>query len=296
MRAGLVSVVIPAYNARDTIEEAIVSVERQTYGKDQFEIIVVDDGSTDGTGEWVKNHYPQVRLEMLSNRGPSGARNHGIALARGEFVAFLDADDAWQENKIEYQIRMLGENSETGLVASDWIRDRAFPDLPPKVPVSWISYSEMLRLNRFQTSTVLMRHDVLDQLHGFDPSVDGAEDWDLWLRTSVTARIAKLDWPFVMYRDVPSGYSKDVWRVYETMQPMLEKHRQNAPVSVREFAEIEAWHHLRFSVAFFLMHDRRHAWESLKTIKQSRRLWFPAISASAKYLIPFLWARWKRRN
>ena len=139
MQAGLVSVVIPAYNARNTIGEAIASVECQTYGKEQFEIIVVDDGSTDGTGEWVKSRYPQVTLEMLANRGPSGARNHGIALARGEFVAFLDADDAWQENKIEYQIRMLREDPATGLVASDWIRGRDFPKPPQKVPVTWIS-------------------------------------------------------------------------------------------------------------------------------------------------------------
>ncbi|PSR25841.1 MAG: glycosyltransferase family 2 protein [Sulfobacillus benefaciens] len=296
MQAGLVSVVIPAYNARDTILDAVASVERQTYGKDRFEIIVVDDGSTDGTGEWVKSRYPNVRLAVLSNRGPSGARNHGISMACGEFVAFLDADDAWQENKIEYQIRMLREDPETGLVASDWIRGRDFPEPPPKVPVTWISYPEMLRLNRFQTSTVLMRHAVLEQLEGFDSSVDGAEDWDLWLRTSVIARIAKLDWPFVMYRDVPSGYSKDVWRVYETMQPMLEKHRHTAPVSVKEFAEIEAWHHLRFSVAFFLMHDQGHAWKSLNIIKKSPRLWLPTMTASAKYLIPFLWSRLRRRK
>ncbi len=293
MQAGLVSAVIPAYNARDTISAAIDSIQRQTYSS--IEVIVVDDGSADGTGQWVKQHYPAVQVEVVPNQGPSRARNHGISCAHGEFIAFLDADDTWHPQKIEAQVKVLQRYPEAELVASDWVRDETFSAIPDETPISWITYANMLQLNRFQTSTVLMRASVLGTLGGFDPAVDGAEDWDLWLRTSAVGRIAKLDWPLVMYRDMPAGYSKDVWRVYQTMQPMLEKHRNSAPVSAWSFAELESWHHMRFSVAFFLMHETGHAGASLKAIGQ-RRLWGPAMVASIRYLTPFLWKRWRRRS
>ena len=247
--AGLVTVVIPAYNSKDLIGTALDSVLRQTYTP--VETIVVDDGSTDGTGDWVRAQYPAIRVVRIPNQGPSSARNQGIHLATGKYVAFLDADDEWHSGKLEAQMSVMERYPEIGLVATDWIRTAQFESVPKDLPISWISYADMLKLNRFQTSTVLIRKDLVDSLEGFDAQVDGAEDWDLWLRASAKTRIGKIDYPLVMYRDVPSGYSKDVWRVYQTMQPMLDKHRRSAPLSAQEFKIIEAWHHLRFSVAFF---------------------------------------------
>lgn len=290
--AGLVSVVIPAYNSRELIGSALDSVFAQTYSS--VEIIVVDDGSSDGTEEWVRIQYPSVKVVRIANQGPSGARNQGIQLATGDYVAFLDADDVWHPGKLEAQIGVMERYDDIGLVACDWTRAGQFGKVPDLVPVSWITYADMLKLNRFQTSTVLMRKTVMDGLEGFDRRVDGAEDWDLWLRASINTRIGKIDCPLVMYRDVPTGYSKDVWRVYETMQPMLDKHRNSAPLSSQAFKVIEAWHHLRFSVAFFLMHDRGHAWASLKKISQ-QQLWLASVPATFRYLVPFLWARYRRR-
>lgn len=289
---GLVSVVIPAYNSRALIGTALESVFAQTYHP--VEVIVVDDGSTDGTDEWVRSQYPSIKVVRIANQGPSGARNQGIQLATGDYVAFLDADDVWHPGKLEAQIGVMERYADVGLVASDWTRAGQFGKVPDPVPVSWITYADMLKLNRFQTSTVLMRKLVLDGLEGFDRRVDGAEDWDLWLRASINTRIGKIDYPLVMYRDVPTGYSKDVWRVYETMQPMLDKHRKSAPLSPHAFKVIEAWHHLRFSVAFFLMHDRGHARASLRNISQ-QRLWMASAPATFRYLLPFLWARYRRR-
>ena len=290
--AGLVSVVIPAYNSRELIGTALESVFGQTYSP--VEVIVVDDGSTDGTDEWVRAHYPSIQVVRTANQGPSGARNQGIQMASGDYVAFLDADDVWHPGKLEAQIEVMERHADVGLVASDWTRAGQFGKVPDVLPVSWITYEDMLKLNRFQTSTVLMRKLVLNGLEGFDRRVDGAEDWDLWLRASTNTRIGKIDYPLVMYRDVPTGYSKDVWRVYETMQPMLNKHRNSAPLSPHAFRVIEAWHHLRFGVAFFLMHDRGHARASLRNISQ-QRLWLASVPAAVRYLIPFLWARYRRR-
>ncbi len=290
--AGLVTVVIPTYNSKALIGAAIDSVLRQTYTP--VETIVVDDGSTDGTGDWVRDHYSQIKVVRIPNQGPSAARNQGIDLAAGEYIGFLDADDEWHPEKLQVQVGIMERYPEVGLVATDWIRSRPFAAVPDDVPLSWITYKDMLKLNRFQTSTVLMRKSVMDRLEGFDASVDGAEDWDLWLRASAKTRIGKIDCPLVMYRDVASGYSKDVWRVYETMQPMLDKHRKSAPLSPHAFRVLEAWHHLRFSVAFFLMHDSGRARACLKNVSQ-QRLWTASIPATIHYLIPFLWARYRRR-
>lgn len=291
MSRALISVVIPAYNARKTIGDALESVRAQTYPA--VETILVDDGSSDQTGEWVKAQFPWVRVFHVDNGGPSRARNYGIQQARGEWVAFLDSDDEWQANKLSAQIQVSQQDPSIGLVATDWLRQNRLPDVPSKLPVSKISYRDMLILNRFQTSTVMMKRSLLERLNGFDPSVDGAEDWDLWLRVSAECQIRKIDWPLVRYRDVETGYSKDVWRVYRTMQPMLDKHINRGGVSGREFHTIRTWHHLRFAVAFFLMHDWRRAWLAF-SMAWRFPLYVPP--ATSRFLVPFLWNRMRRKK
>lgn len=285
-----ISVIIPAYNARETIGAAIESALQQTQSVQ--EVIVVDDGSTDDTAGLIERQFPSVRLERIANQGPSRARNYGLGLARGEWVAFLDADDRWHPRKIElqWQARQPG----IGLIATDWLRSENFPPIPHNVPQSRLGYRELLRMNQFQTSTVLMERSLADRLGGFDASVDGAEDWDFWLRASHETDIVKLDWPLVQYRDVATGYSKDVWRVYTTMQPTLQKHRGTPAISATEFATLEAWQHLRFWVAFLMAKDRAHArsaWEN--AMRSDLRMRVPA--AATRYLLPFLWARAVRR-
>lgn len=100
--APTVSVIIPTYNRRNLVELALVSVVQQTY--QDYEIIVVDDGSTDGTASWVGLHYPQVRLiQRQENQGVAAARNIGVCEARGRFIAFLDSDDQWLPTYLERQ-------------------------------------------------------------------------------------------------------------------------------------------------------------------------------------------------
>lgn len=287
---AFISVIIPAYNAKATIGEAIDSVLAQSVSVD--EIIVVDDGSTDDTAGLVEASYPMVRLERVPNGGPSKARNHGIRLAHGEWLAFLDADDRWHQDKLAAQMAARG-NAE--LIASDWVRGTDFLPVPNPVPISTLTYRDMLVMNQFQTSTVVMSRSLAKKLEGFDAAVDGAEDWDFWLRASAETTIVKVDWPLVQYRDVATGYSKDVWRVYTTMQPMLDKHRGTKAIAAREFGVLEAWHHLRFWVAFWLAHDRVHAAAAWKNaMKPGMRRYVPA--AGVRYLLPFLRERLRRRR
>lgn len=283
-----ISVVIPAYNAENTVVDAIHSVLRQTLPA--HEIILIDDGSTDRTAAVVRENFPHVRVKEVENGGPSRARNHGIQLASGEWIAFLDADDTWHPDKLAVQMAETG--TDVQMVASDWVRGTDFRPVPSPVPTTRLTYRHMLTMNQFQTSTVVLSTPLARKLNGFDPSVDGAEDWDFWLRASEHTTIVKVDWPLVQYRDVPTGYSKDVWRVYRTMQPMLDKHRGTPVISKGQFATLESWHHLRFWVSFTLQHDREHAQVAW------RKAWriFPYVFlAFVRYLMPFLARRVKKR-
>jgi glycosyltransferase involved in cell wall biosynthesis len=289
----LVSVIIPAYNAEATIGEAIESVLSQTYAN--LEIIVVDDGSEDNTCQVIEQQFPMVLLKRCTNHGPSYARNRGVEVSRGQWIAFLDADDAWHPDKISQQIDVASTDAAIGLVASDWIRGGKFDAVPKALPVSEVTYLDLLVLNRFQTSTVLVLHDILNELQGFDKDVDGAEDWDLWLRVAQISRVVKIDCPLVMYRDVETGYSKNVWRVYETMLPMLDKHRAAGQLRQRDFQTIEAWHHLRFALAFVLMKQYRSASAAFRPVFSRRLILFTA-PAAGRYFLPFLWQRYRKRK
>lgn len=291
-----VTTVIPTFNNRDTVMEAIQSVVDQTRPPEQ--IVVVDDGSTDGSPDLIRREWgSRVELVIQANGGPSRARNTGIAEARHAYVAFLDADDLWAPTKLANQLPFLEQDSHIGVVASDWVRHAAeLPDTTSgHMPISRISYRDLLMLNRFQTSTVVARTALLREVGGFDPDVDGAEDWDLWVRLAARAQVMKLDVPLVVYRDVATGYSKDVWRVYETMQGLLDKHRREGSVPPNQFREIEAWHHMRFAVALLLIHDRKRAKMAWNAAWQSGRRG-AAWQAFWRHLMPFLYGRWRKRT
>lgn len=117
-------------------------------------------------------------------------------MARGQWIAFLDADDEWHPSKLKFQLAALDSRRGTVLVASDWSRDMPQGVLPAVIGHSTVTTRDLLVLNRFQTSTVLAERVALRRVGGFDPRLDGAEDWDLWLRLSRTGGIVKLDWPF----------------------------------------------------------------------------------------------------
>ncbi len=296
MKTLPISVIIPMYNDGHWVIEAIGSVLTQTAVP--AEILVVDDGSQDDSAERVQQQFGgAVRLERRENGGPSRARNTGVERATQPLLAFLDADDVWVPDKLERQYAVLRDEPSVGVVASDWVRHaRELPaQVPDVLPRSVITYWDTLGLNRFQTSTVLTRTALVRQVGGFDPAVDGAEDWDLWVRLAQRAPVVKLDWPLVIYRDRDEGYSKDVWRVYETMQIMLDKHRATAPVARSRFLELEAWHHLRFAVALALMHDREHARQAAQAAFAGGR-WPYALKATTTRLVPFLYGRLRRRG
>lgn len=178
-----VSVVIPSFNRVQRLPGAIQSVLDQSYPA--AEVIVVDDGSTDGTSELVAAQFSEVLLIKQQNRGVSAARNKGIAFARGQWLALLDSDDSWLPNKLERQIHLAMTSPEIKVVHSDeiWIRNgvRVNPMKKHSKPLGWI-YPQCLPLCCVSPSSVLVRRAVFDQVGLFDESLPVCEDYDMWLR------------------------------------------------------------------------------------------------------------------
>jgi glycosyltransferase involved in cell wall biosynthesis len=288
-----VSVVIAAYDAERTLGPALASALAQV--PRPAEVIVVDDGSRDGTGAVVAA-FPSVRLIRQDNQGPSAARNTGIQAASQPWVAFLDADDIWLPGKLARQFAALARHESAVLLAGDWVRVYPDADIEQAGPDSetLVGYRELLVFNRFQTSTVLVRADVLERCGGFASARDGAEDWDMWLRCALFGPVVKLDVPLVVYRDEPASYSKDLLRLYTSMLTVLDRERSGTSLNANAFARVLAWHYLRFAVAFVRTGQRQQARRTLRDARTAgldRHL--PA--AALCYLLPYLSGRVARR-
>ena len=188
----MVSVIIPAYNAGQCIGRAIDSVLGQSYP--DYEIVVVDDGSTDDTAEVVRQYGDKVRYIHQKNAGVAVARNAGIAAARGDWIAFLDADDEWLPAKLKAQMDLLARNPELPWCASNrYQSDGRHQAVVVKVEsvkkvLAGRDFFEnyfaaaVSRVCNFQTSSVVVRKMVFAQLGGFEPGRAHGEDLDMWVR------------------------------------------------------------------------------------------------------------------
>ena len=213
MASPEISVIIPAYNASRTIGATVDSVLAQTFS--DFELLVIDDGSQDETAEVVSGFDDaRVRCVRTENGGVSVARNRGLDLATGAYVAFLDADDAWRPAKLERQHRALSERSDVGLCfaatehADDDLRPTAMHPAPRRA-----DYREALLLEgniiSGSASSVMARASAIDEAGRFDPSLTLCADWDMWLRMSLVTGFLALDEPLVLYRSIPGTMSGD---------------------------------------------------------------------------------------
>jgi glycosyltransferase involved in cell wall biosynthesis len=172
---GVVSVIIPVFNAERFVREAIDSVFAQT-GR-PLEIIVVDDGSTDGTANAVRAcEEAEVRYVAQANAGPQVARNHGVRLAQGDFIAFLDADDIWEPAKLEVQLTQFAENA---ALDCSFTRTRLFWEPELKEDEARHRASGDVEVDGFCFSTMLVRRSLFDRVGPFDPELKhaGAGDW-----------------------------------------------------------------------------------------------------------------------
>ena len=179
----IISVVIPTYNRRDLLKRALVSVFSQSLLP--TEVIVIDDGSTDGTELMIAKEFPLVRYFRQENAGVSSARNLGIDLAKGDWLAFLDADDEWLPDKLKQQCKALLANSESKICHTEemWIRNgiRVNPAKKYTKPGGWI-FNDCLLLCAISPSTAMIHRSVFEDVGVFDTDFPVCEDYDLWLR------------------------------------------------------------------------------------------------------------------
>lgn len=178
-----VSVVVPTFNRAELVQRALRSVVAQTRPAEQ--VIVVDDGSTDDTGRLVQQNFGAVDYLAQENRGVSAARNRGIEVATGEWIALLDSDDEWLPQKLERQFEYLEQEPAHRVCHTDeiWIRRgrRVNPRLKHAKQGGWI-FRHCLPLCAISPSSVLIHRSVFDEVGLFDETLPACEDYDLWLR------------------------------------------------------------------------------------------------------------------
>ncbi len=259
-----VSVVIPTYNRRDLLLEAIRSVLEQTYGN--REVIVVDDGSTDGTEEALRPFAGRIRYLPKQNGGASSARNLGIREARGELVAFLDSDDLWEPRFLEVTAGHLRLHPEQVLVSTAWRTlpgGRRFPPLREPM-LQGDLFALLMSLRVVRTSAVLARKDILLGGGAFDESLEMAEDLDLWLRLARAHPIAFLNVPLSWGRKHPLSLSRDRPRHLELQLRVLERHHDPARVPRKAYARRRSGLHLSLGRSLLKAGRREEALTSLR--------------------------------
>ena len=198
-----VSVIIPTYQHADFVGEAINSVLAQAYT--DYEIILVDDGSTDGTKQIAAAYGNQIRYIYQDNRGLSAARNTGIQASKGQYVSFLDADDVWLPNKLKLEVEFLDTHPSVKLVYSNYSyfgsrrgpKRTGFEGIPLS---SGYGLKELFLNNPILPSAVLVRKSCFEKVGLFDESLVQCEDLDMWLRIAASFEIDYIDIPLAKYR------------------------------------------------------------------------------------------------
>jgi glycosyltransferase involved in cell wall biosynthesis len=287
------TIVTPAYNAAATIEAAIRSVLGQTRG--DFELIVIDDGSTDDTAARVEEFTgdPRVRLVRQENSGLPVARNIGIAHGTAPLVSMLDSDDLWLPNYLETMADALAANPDAGFAYTDaWIvedetrrvlRASAMayqdpPDRPPAEPVAFLE--ELLRRN-FVFTSATVRREVLEEVGAYRESLDAAEDYELWLRIAAHGR-----------RGVRAG---DRLAVYRKRAGSLSTNDVRMMTSLRDVAylvaeEYDVPEHVR-ALARSRMKEFEAALGDRRGLSARYRVRALLVRAKGAVLSPWLWYR-----
>ncbi|MDL2274849.1 glycosyltransferase [Desulfosarcina sp. OttesenSCG-928-G10] len=215
----LVSVIIPTHNRLAFLKDAVVSVQTQSFRS--MELIIVDDGSADGTADWLNTGGSTAATVIFQpNQGVSAARNAGIRASTGELIAFLDSDDTWLPEKLALQVRFFqthpaAQICQTGEI---WIRNgvRVNPGKRHRKESGMI-FERSLALCLVSPSAVMMRRSLLDEVGLFDESLPACEDYDLWLRILWKYPVDLLDPPLVVKR---GGHADQLSRM-----PELDKFR-----------------------------------------------------------------------
>ena len=239
---GTISVIIPTCNRVETLPRALDSVLAQTLSVD--EVIVVDDGSTDGTADLFRASYPQVRLMQQPNRGVSAARNHGIRKATGDWIAFLDSDDRWLPAKLEAQFRLIEQHPGHRLCHTEeiWIRNgKRVNQMLKHTKSGGHIYSQCLPLCVISPSSALLHHSLFEETGLFDETLPACEDYDLWLRICAREPVLFVETPYIeKYGGHHDQLSRKYWGMDRFRVRALEKMLADDLLTALQHAETVA--------------------------------------------------------
>ncbi len=280
----LVSVIIATYNMGHYLCAAVQSALAQTYPS--VEVLIVDDGSTDDTPQIVQQWIgdARVRLYRQANAGKARAMNRGFELSRGRFVAFLDADDVWNPDKLAQQMPLFSGRPELGVVYSDYqcMDGEERPLVKGITPMrrGWVTGSLLIE-NFVCYSAGVVRREGLERGGGFDEALGMGIDYDLWLRLSAHWQFDFVPQPTVRYRIWAGQMSKNYRKRYESAIRIMRSFLANNPGIVNANVVREAWAHTYAGRAdTTLWHERNR----LAAFKDYRR----ALSFT-----PWSWSVWR---
>lgn len=244
----LVSVIIPTFNRIDLLKQTVDSVRSQTFR--DYELIIVDDGSTDGTTEWLQT-LSDVRFVSQKNSGIASSRNKGASLSLGKWLAFLDHDDLWDEKKLEIQADFAESNPDLGMLSIRHVRLGRTPK-PCNRP-SWVKgdlflkeYSESF----IHTSSVMIRKDVFQAVGGFPTEYRFADEFDVWLKIAKSYPIAYYNEPLVFIRLYDSNTSHNRVGVRTDTYDILTKHYDPDKIPEAVYRKTMSDHDISFGRAF----------------------------------------------
>ncbi len=216
-----VSVILTCYNHLAYLPDALDSIRHQTHAP--LEIIAIDDGSTDGTRDWLAENGRDCRVILNeTNLGTYGSLNRALAACRGDAIAILNDDDTWAPRKLEAQIAHLERHPETGLVHTDGGFIGAHGEPLPGTPLGFDfprtetgdQFLALLYQNKIIASATLVRRACFEEVGEFDPAYFGSGDWDMWLRIAWKYAIGFVDEPLTFYRWHGENASKKLDRIW----------------------------------------------------------------------------------
>ena len=255
--APLVSVIIPTFNRLSLLKQTVASVRAQTFR--DYELVIVDDGSTDGTQEWLKT-VEGITFISQANSGIAASRNKGASLSFGKWLAFLDHDDLWDEKKLEIQTGFAEANPELGMLAIKHVRLNSKTS-SSSIP-SWIKgdlflkeYSESF----IHTSSVMIRKDVFDAVGGFPTRYRFADEFDVWLKITKSYPAAYYNQPMVFIRLYDSNTSHNRVGVRTDTYDILTNHYDPDRIPAGIHKRTMSDHDISFGRAFANIGDMDNA-------------------------------------
>jgi glycosyltransferase involved in cell wall biosynthesis len=273
MHSERITVIIPAYNSGRFIAEALDSALGQSVAPAQ--IIVINDGSTDDTRDRLLAYQDRITVIDQANHGAAAARNAGLRIATGDFIAFLDADDVWHRRKLEAQLEVLRSRPEIQLIGTETFEYPCAdePEFCDNAGVEDVSLDRLLVRNYFTASSIMIRREMVQRVGEFDTTVSSTEDFDYWQRAAQVGVVANLKSRLTGYRQVAGSLSRRPTGIERGLRQILWKLDKQDLWRGRSGMRRKAISHMHFSIAHLHGAAGRHGlalWTMLRSLA-----WYP---------------------